>query len=316
MIDFANALPYMTVALAVGINSIGTGLGEGWTFKEAIEAINIQPKATMDITKLALLGTALIETAAILGLTMSIILLFGMPKTMSVANSLAQIGIIAAICITGFVVGLVSSFPVVASCRAIARQPFLSEQIMRLMLITQSIIQTPIIFGFIIALFIRNQAATTLSIAEGMRLAAAGIAIGLGSLGPAIGLAVFAYAACYSLGMNKDAYTRLFSFSFVSQAIIETPIIFALVISLLLVTLSSGDSILKGVAMLGSAFCIGICTIGPGISSGKIAAAASYHIALNKDIASPISRLSMLAQGLVDTCAIYGLLIAILLVIL
>ena len=316
MMDFANALPYITVALAVGINSVGTGLGEGWTFKEAIDAINIQPKALVDITKLALLGTALVETAAILGLTMSIILLFGMPKTMSVPNSLAQLGIIAAICLTGLVVGLVSSFPVIASCRAVARQPFFADKIMRLMLVTQAIIQTPIIFGFIIALFIRNQAATVLSLAEGLRLAAAGIALGLGSIGPAIGLAVYAYAACYSLGINKEAYGRIFSFSFVSQAIIETPIIFALVVSLLLVALSSGDSIVKGVAMLGSAFCIGLCTIGPGVSSGNTAAAACYQMAFNQEMASPLSRMSMLAQGLVDTAAIYGLLIAILLIIL
>ena len=124
-------------------------------------------------------------------------------------------------------------------------------------------------------------------------------------------------SACHGLGINRDAYDRLFSFTFVSEAIIETPIIFALIISIVLITSTiAPDNLLKGVMMLSAGLCMSIGTIGPGISSGKTAAAAAHQIALDPEKYSILSRLSMVAQGLIDTCAIYALLIAGMLILL
>ena len=72
--------------------------------------------------------------------------------------ALLNLGIAFAISLSGFVLGLVSALPAQQAVLAIARQPFFSQKIFRFMLITQSIIQTPIVFGFIIAMFIKDQA--------------------------------------------------------------------------------------------------------------------------------------------------------------
>jgi len=182
------------------------------------------------------------------------------------------------------------------------------------MLITQSMIQTPIIFGFIIALFIQNQAASANTIAESLRLIASGLAVGLGSAGPAIGLGIFGQAACSGIGINRKSYNKVFSFTLVSEAIIETPIIFALVVGLLLITLKT-TTLLHGIAMLASAICIGIGTIGPGISSGKTSAAACKEIAKNPENSSSLFKVSVFSQGIIDTAAIYALVISILLIL-
>lgn len=231
-------------------------------------------------------------------------------------TGIATLGIALAICISGFVIGIVSAFPAQQACLAIARQPFFAQKIVRFMLITQSIIQTPIVFSFIIAMLIKAQLTTIDSLADSFRLLGAGICIGFGSIGPSIGLAQFARTACSGLGINRDAYNKLLPFTFLSEAIIETPIIFALVVSiLLLVTGIPNGNLLVGIAMLFAGFCTGFGTIGAGISSGKTSSAACHQIALAPEKYSLLARVSMFSQGLIDTCAIYALLISLLLII-
>lgn len=315
MIEITEWLHYTTIALAVGINSVGVGIGEGITSSAAIKAINKQPSAKKEISRIAILGTALIETAAIMGVSISIILLLGSKDVaLTPFAALAEIGIALAICLSGFIIGIVSALPAKQACLSVARQPFFGEKILRFMLITQSVIQTPIIFGFIIAIFIKNQAMSAASIGESLKLIAGGLCIGLGTIGPALGLGNFAQVAVRGLGMNRSAYTTLMTFMFISQAIIETPVVFALVTALMILV-SPVTSLLGGIAMLCAAVCMGLGTIGPGSSSGKTAAAACHQIALNPDIYHKVANVSMFGQGLIDTCAIYAFLIAILMIL-
>ena len=315
MSEIGELLHYLSIAFVIGINSIAVGIGEGIANAAAITAINKQPKATSEIANAAILGMALIETAAIIGLTISIIILFGsatVDKTLYFG--IAEVGIALAICLSGFVTGLASALPVQTACIAIARQPFFAKTIVRFMLITQSLIQTPIIFSFIIAIFIRNQAVHATTISDSLRLLASGLSIGLGSIGPVIGLALFGQTACESLGINRKSSNQIFSFTFLSEAIIETPIIFALLISLMLVFTTGTNNTLQGIAYLAAALCIGLGTLGPGISSGKTASAACRQIALHPENYSSLSRVSMFAQGLIDTSAIYAFVVSILLI--
>jgi F0F1-type ATP synthase membrane subunit c/vacuolar-type H+-ATPase subunit K len=263
-----------------------------------------------------ILGSALIETAAIMSLLISIILLWQSKMTHTLYTGISTLGIALAICITAFITGIVSALPAQQACLSLARQPFFTGNIIRLMLITQSIIQTPIVFGFIIAMLIKGQLSSVNTLADSLRLLGAGIAIGIGSIGPSIGLAHFAQTVCAGLGINRDAYHKLLSFTFLSEAIIETPVIFALVIgiSLLMIPIPQG-TLLTGIAMLSAGCCMGLGTIGAGISSGKASAAACHQIALTPEKHMVLTRLSIFAQGLIDTSAIYALLISLLLII-
>lgn len=316
MTSSTDFLHYMTIACTVGLNSVAVGIGEGIATMSALKAMDMQPEAKSEVQTCAILGMALIETAAIMGVAIATILLFGTPtEAKTDFSNLSEIGILAAICITGLVVGIVSAWPTQTACMAIARQPFAQKLIMRFMLVTQSIIQTPIIFGFLIAMFIKTQALQASSIAESLRLIASGLCIGLGSIGPAIGLALFAKTACASLGVNRQAHGKLIPFTFISQAIIETPIIFALVIALIMMT-SSALNDLQGIAFIAAALSIGIGTFGAGISSGRTAAAACKVIAIDPREYSTMSKVSMFAQGIIDTSAIYAFLVSFMIILL
>ncbi|HEX2978265.1 MAG TPA: hypothetical protein VHO47_04060 [Candidatus Babeliales bacterium] len=307
---------YSSLASVIALTSLGASLGGARASKAAVEAINIQPASKAEITKVTVVGLALIETAAILALILILLLLFKIKGLPTPAMAYAELGIAAGMGITGFISGLVSAAPVVQTCFAIARQPFFSQQLMNLMIITQTIIQTPLIFVFLISLFVTLQCTPELALKSGIILMSAGICMGLGSLGPSIGLGRFAETACRSVGINKKAYSYILPFTLMSGAFIETPLIFAFLVSLILLgNISSTDAFI-GIRSICAALCIGVGTFMPGISSSKTASAACEQMALNQTSYSRVSQVSMFAQGIIDAAAVYALLTALFIVFL
>jgi len=317
MIELGILFYFITIACVIGINSFGVGIGEGLTGAAALDATNLQPAARNEISKIALFGTVLTETSAIMGLTIAIFMLVRTdPYSLTLFKGIATLGIALAISLSGLVVGIVSCWPAREACFAVARQPFFEQNIMRFMLITQSIIQTPLIFALIVAFMISAQLDDVRTLSGAIRLFSSGLCFGIGSIGPAIGLADFARVACRGLGINRHAYGTIFSFTFISEAIVETPIIFALVVSLMLLfSQAPRDNIIVCAAMLGAALSIGIGTIGAGISSGRTASAAVDQIAKKPEIYPTISKVSMLGQGIIDTSAVYALLVSVLIIL-
>lgn len=314
MVELGDFIHYGTIALTVGISSFGVGIGSGIVASAALEATDRQPAAANDIAKTAMLGLALIETAVVFGTATALILLYGQP--VSTYGYIAELGITFAVCLGNFTIGIVSARPIREACYAVARQPFFSQKIMNFMFITQSMLQTPVIFGLVIALMIKNQAATIVTFEESLKLIASGLCIGLGSIGPAIGLARFAKIACRGIGINREAYNKLFSFTLMSEAMIETPIIFSLVVSLiiLMTPLPPAYPFTKSLTLLAAALCIGLGNLGPGISSGKASSAACEQIAFNPDHYEALSLASLVSQGMIDTSAIFALLISLILI--
>lgn len=307
----------ISTALPVCLAALGTGIGQGLIGRKSLEAANVQPHATAEISRISLLGISLTETSAILGLVISIVLFrdASVPAEILYA-SYGRFGICLAIGITSFVAGIAASFPAQAACLAVARQPFFTNKILQLMLITQSVIMTPNIFGFLIALLIQAKVGTVTNFAGGLQLISAGLAIALGSIGPCIGLSMFASAACTAAGVNRKAYAKILPFSFICEGIIETPAILSLLTALIILNINVMNTSpdLQGIVLLAAALCIGLSTLGTGINTGKVAAAASVHIGENPDNYSAISKVGLLALAMIDTFAIYGFIIALVLI--
>jgi F-type H+-transporting ATPase subunit c len=310
---------YGAIALSIAVSSISVGLGEGLISWSALRAMNRQPRAKDDIMRVAIIGMTLVETVAILGLLISIILLmYTNTSTMHTYAYYSEIGIIAAMSITGLTIGLASTFPAQAACDAVARQPFFAPRISGFMLLAQVLIQTPMISAFLVSLFIKGQAAGTLHMSDSLRLIASGLCVGLGSIGPAIGLSAFAKAAVEGLGKNTKAYDKLLSFTFISEALIETPVIFCLIISTILlfvVPRPAIDNHIDGIIFLSAALCTGLGTLGAGISSGKTAATACTYIAENPESYTVLSRTSILAQTLIETMVLYTVILSLLMLL-
>lgn len=305
LISFAQ---YFGIAAIIGLPACAVGLGQGLAGKTCMASIDRQPAAYADLRKTLFIGMALNETTAIMSLLIGLMLLG--TKVMNPLAGPAIVGIVIAITVPAIVAGIGSAFPVNQSLAAITRQPTHGKKIASIMLITLSFLQTPIIFGFIIALLIYNALAGITSPAESTRLCASGMAIGIGSIGPEIGMSIFAQRACASLGINPTAYSKIMPFTFINQALIETPILFAFSVALALLIIPT-----SGACAIAAALAIGLSTLGTGISTGRIAVTACKEITKTPEISADISRVSVLAQALIDTSAIYGLIIAIMLLL-
>lgn len=70
--------------------------------------------------------------------------------------------------------------------------------------------------------------------AEAIKAIAAGIAIGLGAIGPAIGEGIIASKAMEAIGRNPEASGKITPVMFVTMAITESTGIYALVVALII----------------------------------------------------------------------------------
>lgn len=307
----------VSIAIPVIMSAIGAGIGQGLIGMKAIEAIHIQPTASSEIRKISTVGLSFTETAAILGLVVSMMLYIDTSIPISLYDAaLGRIGMSFAIGLSGLIAGITSSLPAQAACLAVAQQPFFSNKILQLMLLTQTVITTPNIFGFLIALLIKAQAPFVTNLNEGLQLLAAGLAMGLGSLGPSIGLSTFAAAACTAIGVNRKSYSKILTFTFISEAIIETPALFSFLVSLLILSIKIKPeaSIAQGISFVAAALCMGLSTVGTGISTGITGAQACKEIGQTPEQYSIISNIGLFSLAMIDTCAIYGFIISILLI--
>ncbi len=315
MLMLASAFHYGTVVFTVVLNGLGVALGQGRIGSASLRAGSIQPAALPDISRNTFIAFAFIETSGLLALTISIIL---MAKTdLMAANALyvciSQLGILVCVGVVGLVVSLASSIPASNALFAYARQPFFTNKIFLIMIITMSFLQTPIVFGVIIAFMVHGQAGLCSSVADGIRLAAAAACVGIGALGPTIGQGLFAGSACRAVGVNRTAYKQIFNFCVLGLPIIETPLLLALLVSFLILGAEHDPIFLRIVALACAAGVTAVGTLMPGISSGLISSAACTQIGLHPDRATSIMQTSLLAQIMLDTSAILAFVVGIIL---
>lgn len=320
MISFSDfLLQYGALASIVTLTSAGAGVGGGIASRKALELISRAPSASNNIARVLVIGLALIETGSILGIVLALILLrtHPGPDVLVSAYTLSHIGMVFALGLTGFAVGICSAYALSAALYALVRQPLFSNKLTNMMLLTQTIIQTPLIFSFLVSLLIFAKLQSLHELIDGVKLLAAGICLGVGVLGPLIGLMRFAQAAMNVLAVNRQAYARVIPFSLISQAIIETPIIFALITSIIIAFIpASGKQGVDIVLFLSAALVMGVGTFGPGISSGATAAAACRQMTDSGETSSLLSKTSLIAQGIIDAATIYAFLVALMLLIL
>ncbi len=317
--DLGYIFNIITIIALIALPAIGITMGQSRAAIRAIIAIDTQPAARGSIMKMVILGMALMETAGVLGVAFAVMLildLFSPTNATTTASGLAWLGIACALGIPGMATGITSAWPTREACNAVARQPFFSSKILNVLLLSLTLLQTPVVLGFIMAWLIKSQAVGITDILDGIRLLSAGFVVGVGSIGPLIGIGHFARQSVNGLGLNRDAYPQLFAFTFISEAIIETPLLFAFVVGLILLYASneSHDAFVRGTIYISAAACTGIAAIMPSISSGKVASVASREIALTPERYSAIARASMLVQALLDTFIVYATLVSLMMI--
>jgi len=301
----------------IGIGAGGAAIGQGYAGAIAAEGIARQTLAERPVRQALLIGCAFLESGCVFSLIITLIYLFT-PEVVQSWHVAATLGLTAlAMGVVAGVVGAVSGTVVAAAIRALSRQPGEFSRVFSLMMVAQILLEAPMIFMFIIAFLVKGWSVVGMSMLRTIQLAASSLVFACGTIGPAIGQAAYCRAACEAIGLNIGMYARIFSFSFVVQAMIETPIIFALLTSLMLMFLEPASG-LHPIELL--ATCIGVMgavgfgSAGAAIGSGRAAARAVLCMAEEEEQATATARLAVFCQAIIDTAVIYSLIISVLLI--
>ena len=305
-------LHYIAIGLAVAIAAFGA-LGQGMGAFSAIGALSRQSTGRGEIFKSMIIGLAFIESGGILALVLALVMLFGIDIPISWSIAVAEIGIALMIGISALVVSFASSYAVRSSVISISRNPLFAQKILTLMLISQSLMEAPVVFSFVIGLIIKSQFSEVMTIFTGIKFFAATGVLMFGCIGPSIGQGIFAKASCNSVGLNESAYNKLLPFSIINGAVIQTPLIFALLMSILIIMafpISVIHPMNSAISFCVAAFAIGFGTFGTGVGAGFVGSKSVKQIALRPENYSILFRSNILAQAFIESSVIYSLIVA------
>lgn len=195
---------------------------------------------------------------------------------------------------------------------AIMRQPHRQGYLLRTMLIGQAVGGSPSIFALVVGLLILF---VPLDETHGGVVAAtligAGLSIGLGCLGSGVGCGWPAAAACEGVARNPRRATPITSSMIIGQAVAQSPAIFAMVISLILMFVGLTATGLAGVGIaVGAGIAMGASALGPGLGSGTTGGGAVEGISAWPKAQAITLRTMLIGQAVCQTPAIFGMLVA------
>jgi ATP synthase F0 subunit c len=227
----------LAAGLCMGFGSLGSGIGAGYPAAAACTGIARQPAMAGRLNTNMIIGSAVCQTPATFSLVIAFILLYsdfsGKPASPTwaallgagLATGLAAIG-------PGLGGGLVAE----AGCEGTARNPEQAKNATNVMLLGQAIAQTTSIYGLLVSfiLIFKSYPATDL-LAPAAGLLSAGICVGIGAIGPGIGVAMAARSAVAWIPRNPTITNELIRTMLIGAAVAESTGIYALVISLVLI---------------------------------------------------------------------------------
>ncbi len=196
--------------------------------------------------------------------------------------------------------------------KAMNRQPDQSGTLLRTMLIGQAVTETSGIFALLVSLILLFKGGDT-SMTAMFAYVSAGLCIGVGALGPGVGAGLAVGATCEGIGRKPENSGGLMICMLIGQAVTQTSVIFALVVTLLLIFQTHTQSLLHNAAILGAGLSMGFGAIGPGLGCGLTAEMATSSIGFNAKSSKAVTTTMLLGQSVAQSTAIYSLVVAMIL---
>lgn len=218
--------------------------------------------------------------------------------------------------------GVGEGFTAGQATKATMRQPKANDIILRGMLVSQAVTETGAIFALVISLLLifGGFAVESTDLSRMASLIAAGLAMGLSSIGPGFGSGYAGGQGVHALGRMPIKSNSITGNMLIGQALSQTGAIFGLVVALLLLYATpseylgnTGISIARSFAYLGAALSVGLGTLGPGSGIGYVAGRASDAIGRFPRRQPLITRTMFLGAAVSESTAIYSLVVAFLL---
>ncbi len=199
---------------------------------------------------------------------------------------------------------------------AISRSPKHAGSIFKNMLVGQAVAESSSIFALVVAMILLFSKSQTTSMVTVASYLGAGLCIGLGALGCGIGSGLPSGSACEGMARQPAAGDKLMINMLIGSAICQTPSIFALVVSFILLFSNFSNAPVNPLwaAILGAGLCTGLGGIGSGIGSGAVARTSCEGISRNPESANAVTNIMLLGQAISQTPAILSLLISFILI--
>lgn len=136
----------------------------------------------------------------------------------------------------------------------------------------------------------------------------AGLAIGLAGLGVGIGEGMVAKKALESMGKNPDMSNYLLVLTILGIALVESAAIYGLIIAFQIMGMDAGS--IDAWKPVAAGCAIGFAGLGAGIGEWLLVSGAMDATLRNPEMKSKIMTFMILFLALVESVAIYGLIIA------
>ena len=145
---------------------------------------------------------------------------------------------------------------------------------------------------------------------EPLYLLGAWLAIGLAGLGVGIGEGMVAKKSLESMGKNPEMSGYFLVLTILGIALVESAAIYGLIIAFQILGLDPATSTVTGWAAVAAGSAIGFAGLGAGIGEGMLVSGAMDATLRNPENKTKIMTYMILFLALVESVAIYGLIIA------
>jgi F-type H+-transporting ATPase subunit c len=308
---------YTGAGICMGFGAIGAAIGEGYTAAEANLAVSRNSHLSADIFKNMLVGQAVAESASIFALVVAVLLMFLNFQGAVLIKAAALLGSGLCMGLGALGAGIGSGLPGGQACAGIARQPAVMSRLTTNMLIGSAVCQTPAIFAMVVALLLIFIDFSAMPLQPGWAaLIGAGLSTGLAAIGSGYGGGVVAGASCEGLARQPMAVAQVTTTMLVGQAVAQTPAIFGLLVSFILLFrgVPASESLAPAMALFSAGLCTGLGGIGPGIGNGQAAGGAVRWVARNVAMAADLMRVMLVGQAVSQSTAIYAMVISLVLI--
>lgn len=134
----------------------------------------------------------------------------------------------------------------------------------------------------------------------------AGLAIGLAGVGVGLGQSLVWKTAIEILWMNPRLASTLRMYTLLGIALVETAMIYALVVAFRIL----GDETITATQAIGAGLAMGLTAFGAGYGEGKLVASSLEAVNRNPDNKAQVLQFMIVFLALVETVAVYGLIIS------
>jgi len=195
---------------------------------------------------------------------------------------------------------------------AVSRNPKLSCDIFKNMLVGQAVAESASIFALVIAILLLFLDMPTTGLLKAAALFGAGISMGFGAIGSGVGSGFPGGQTCKGIVRQPAMTGRLTTNMLIGSAVCQTPAIFAMVVALMLMFIDFGKMPLNPTwaALLGAGISTGFAAIGSGFGGGLAAGASCDGISRNPETAGNVTTIMLVGQAVAQTASIFGLLVS------